>query len=241
MRLRYVVALLWSLFLIAPCLFSQNAHNMSGKLDGPLLAGGVATFSYSFYLMNKVEPLTEAQVREADPLQVKPLDRVSTRQWSPRAHKTSDLFLRASFISQFALLTDQESRDEIGAIGVMAAEVAFINNGITNIFKGAFKRSRPFVYNPAAPMGIKKEKNARWSFFSGHASNSASYTFFAAKVYTDNNPGSKWNPYVWTTAAVVPAITSLLRVKAGKHFPTDVVVGYAVGAAIGIIVPQLHK
>jgi len=26
-----------------------------------------------------------------------------------------------------------------------------------------------------------------------------------------------------------------------KHFPTDVIVGSVIGAAIGIIIPQLHK
>jgi membrane-associated phospholipid phosphatase len=30
------------------------------------------------------------------------------------------------------------------------------------------------------------------------------------------------------------------RILAGEHFPTDVVAGAAVGAAIGLIVPALH-
>jgi membrane-associated phospholipid phosphatase len=32
-----------------------------------------------------------------------------------------------------------------------------------------------------------------------------------------------------------------LRYGGGKHFFSDIIVGYAVGAAIGILVPQLHK
>ncbi|MEM9023429.1 MAG: phosphatase PAP2 family protein, partial [Bacteroidota bacterium] len=39
----------------------------------------------------------------------------------------------------------------------------------------------------------------------------------------------------------VPATTGLMRVLAGKHFPTDVITGYAVGGAIGFLVPHLHR
>jgi membrane-associated phospholipid phosphatase len=46
---------------------------------------------------------------------------------------------------------------------------------------------------------------------------------------------------LWTFAAAVPFATAYLRVSAGKHFPTDVMTGYAVGAAIGWLVPHLHK
>ncbi|MEZ4880043.1 MAG: phosphatase PAP2 family protein [Chitinophagales bacterium] len=46
---------------------------------------------------------------------------------------------------------------------------------------------------------------------------------------------------MWTGAAIIPAITGLCRYGAGKHFFTDVIVGYAIGSAIGIGIPQLHK
>ena len=36
-------------------------------------------------------------------------------------------------------------------------------------------------------------------------------------------------------------MTAYLRVRAGKHFLTDVIAGYAVGATIGILVPHLHR
>jgi len=58
-------------------------------------------------------------------------------------------------------------------------------------------------------------------------------------VYHDLNPNSDFDPVIWTTAALIPAITGYLRVKGGKHFPTDVVVGYVVGALVGILVPRL--
>ena len=46
---------------------------------------------------------------------------------------------------------------------------------------------------------------------------------------------------LWSGAVLIPATAAYLRVQSGKHFPTDVMAGYAVGAAIGWLVPHLHK
>jgi membrane-associated phospholipid phosphatase len=48
-------------------------------------------------------------------------------------------------------------------------------------------------------------------------------------------------PYVWATAAAFPLVTGILRLTAGKHYPSDVLVGYLVGAATGILVPFAHQ
>jgi membrane-associated phospholipid phosphatase len=69
----------------------------------------------------------------------------------------------------------------------------------------------------------------------------AAATFFAAKVFTDFNPDSKLKPYVWTAAAIVPAVVGYQRLRAGKHFLTDNLLGYGVGMACGILIPELHK
>ena len=220
---------------------AQSSHELDGKLDGLLLGSGAATFGLGLYFLGKTDPMTEEEIKLLDTLNVNPLDRPTTRNWNTRIHKSSDITLHTAFFSQFALVLNGNTRSEAGTVGVMMMEAALLNNGITNIFKGTVKRRRPFTYNPLAPMEKKLQKNGRYSFFSGHASNTASYAFLTAKIYSDNNPGSKWNPYIWTAAISLPALTSVLRVKAGKHFPTDVVVGYAVGATIGFLIPELHK
>ncbi len=237
----FVFAILACCCFVQTTAFTQASHKLDGKLDGALLGGGAVSFGLGFYFMGKVEPMTEKEISLLDPLNVNAFDRPTTRNWSTKAHHISDITLHSAFYGQFALLLDNNTRNEIGTAGTMMAEVILINNGITNILKGTAKRRRPFTYNPNAPLDKKMAKNGRYSFFSGHASNSAAYSFFAAKVYSDNNPGSKWNPYVWSAAVTLPAVTSFLRVKAGKHFPTDVIVGYAVGAAVGFLVPELHK
>lgn len=38
----------------------------------------------------------------------------------------------------------------------------------------------------------------------------------------------------------MPAVVAYFRIRAGKHFLTDNLVGYAVGATVGMVVPRLH-
>jgi len=47
----------------------------------------------------------------------------------------------------------------------------------------------------------------------------------------------------WTVLAsglTGSALVGVSRIAAGGHFPSDVLVGYAVGAAVGIALPALH-
>jgi membrane-associated phospholipid phosphatase len=63
-----------------------------------------------------------------------------------------------------------------------------------------------------------------------------------AKVLWDYHPewgNKRW--WLWAAAMVPPAFVGYNRYKAYKHFPTDVIFGTAVGAAVGILNPQLHK
>ncbi|HEX8460354.1 MAG TPA: phosphatase PAP2 family protein, partial [Segetibacter sp.] len=79
------------------------------------------------------------------------------------------------------------------------------------------------------------------AFFAGHTAATAAATFFMAKAFADFNPDSKAKPYVWAFAASVPALVGYLRYKGGMHFLSDNLLGYAVGAGAGILVPKLHS
>ena len=122
----------------------------------------------------------------------------------------------------------------------MYLETAIVNYGITELVKVLAKRTRPYAYNKQLDNGIKIKRDTRKSFFSGHTSHVAASSFFTAKVLSDMHPGDS-QAFYWITAATIPAVTAYLRVKGGKHFPTDVLIGYAVGALVGILVPGLHK
>jgi undecaprenyl-diphosphatase len=51
-------------------------------------------------------------------------------------------------------------------------------------------------------------------------------------------------PRPWITLALATGLSTFVsveRVRAGKHFPTDVIAGSLAGAAVGVVVPHLHR
>jgi len=206
-------------------LFAQDTspYQYDKKNDIIVYSASATTLGLSYYLHEeKLEVLSEDFIQTLDRNSVNKFDRVATRFSSVSASNVSDAFLISSAIAPGFLFTSKKVRKDFGK-------------------KYTTKRTRPLVYNPEFELADKTNKSARRSFFSGHTSAVASNSFFTAKVFSDYFPDSKWKPLVWGVAATAPAITGYLRVRAGKHFPTDVIAGYALGAGIGILIPHLHK
>jgi len=220
---------------------AQEVYELNWKKDGGLVALAGISGGLGLHLRNNLTELTTADLEILNANQVNRFDRIATKFYSPKADKTSDVFWVGTHAFPFLFLAHKKSRKNFGKIAALYGETFFITTGITLLIKTTVKRSRPFVYNPNDPLDKKTAKNARTAFLSGHTSVSAANSFFAAKVFADYFPDSKWKPAVWTTAAIIPAITGYLRVRAGKHFPTDTIAGYALGAAVGVLIPQLHK
>lgn len=117
---------------------------------------------------------------------------------------------------------------------MLAADAAF------TLTVGNVYRYRPYLYGTEGGNG-RSGKIATNSFFAGHTAHTATATFSAAKVFHDFNHYSPAQPYVWGAAAILPAAVAYYRLEAGKHFLSDNLVGYTVGATMGRLVPQLHK
>jgi len=228
----------WSLAIST--LWGQTYELQTGQELG-LTGGGVGLSVTSGFFARDVKLLTPEEIAQLDPDEIMGMYRWVTRQFSVSAQKVSDVFLYSSFAMPATLYLDQPARTEAGKVGLLYLETLLITTGLTNLVKVAVRRKRPFMYNDSAPIDLKMKKSAQYSFFSGHTSVTASMSFLTAKLYHDFYPDSSARPYVWATAAIIPALTGYLRIRGGKHFVTDVVVGYAVGALVGILVPQIHK
>ena len=90
-------------------------------------------------------------------------------------------------------------------------------------------------------MAERTTGNNRNSFYSGHDASVTYASFFTAKVFCDFHPdfGLGKKLLIYAAASVPSIIEGYFRVRALAHFPSDVAVGYSLGAAIGIIVPEL--
>jgi membrane-associated phospholipid phosphatase len=219
----------------------NSPYTLSYKLDIPAGTVGLG-FNFAYFLLDKkTKPLTAPEISILQRDDIPRIDRSAAYNWSKPAALSSDVIMFSSMAAPAFLLFDKDIRRDWAKIGTIWAETMALNTGITNMTKVLVKRTRPYAYNPDAPLHKKEERDARYSFFSGHTSVTSSMTFMTAKIYSDYHPGSKALPYVWAGAAIVPAATAFLRWRAGKHFFSDVLVGYISGAIVGFIVPHLHK
>lgn len=236
--------LLFILFLLTNHLLigqESSVYNWSWKNDGITLGAGATVWIGAQFLKEKADKATLDDLRLLNRVDVWAFDRGAIGNNSESARSLSNTFLFSSIALPFVPLLDKHSKGERTAIIGMAIEGFLITDGITNIFKATAKRFRPYTYDPAILDEDKLNATARQSFISGHTSVTAFATFFTAKVLTDLHPNSKLKPLIWTSAVAIPAFTGYLRYIGGRHFPTDIITGYAFGAAVGYLVPQLHK
>ncbi|MCO5231923.1 MAG: phosphatase PAP2 family protein [Chitinophagales bacterium] len=191
----------------------------------------------------KNQGFTESEIQQLQ-FNVNKFDHSSiNRSYNKKIHLVSDIGMMTAVATPLLLLIDSKVRNktELRYIAPMWAETFALTYALTGMTKELVRRTRPYVYYDDVPLEKKMKKEARASFFSGHTSMTAASTFFTAKIYADMNPNSRWKPLVWTGAAMFPLGVGMLRYSGGKHFWTDILTGYIVGATVGILVPHLHK
>lgn len=233
----------WMLLLLAMKLSAQGDGHVYRIAPGEAWAAPlVGLFAGAgWYAQSQVEPFTLPELAALDRSTIPAFDRWNAGTWRPGVSRATDVLVGATCLSPFALFASKRPRTEFGRIALMGAEASLTSFGLVNTAKGIAQRTRPFAYGSTAPLDELTSPHARLSFFSGHTCFAATASFFAAKVFADMHPESKLRPMIWASAATIPAAVATMRILAGKHFITDVITGYAVGAAVGILVPALHK
>jgi membrane-associated phospholipid phosphatase len=107
--------------------------------------------------------------------------------------------------------------------------------------KGGVQRIRPYAYNPIVPIDKKLTAESKRSFFSGHTTMAFASTVFLSTIFSTYYPDSKTKPFIWTGSLLLASTVGYLRINAGSHFLTDVLVGAIVGTTIGYIIPKIHE
>ncbi len=218
----------------------QNIYKYRLGVDIPIGLITLGTGATSLILHKKKKPLTLGELSNLQATDVNKFDRYAIYQHSKPSAIASDVFQYTAMVSPALLFIDKDIRKDWNTVLPIWMETFAITSTLTMFTKELAKRNRPYVYSDY-DNGNKYSKDARSSFWSGHTSITAASTYFIAMVYADYHPHSRWKPLMWTGAAILPALTGLTRVKAGKHYWTDVITGYAVGALVGTLTPFLHR
>ena len=168
-------------------------------------------------------------------------DRLTKPRKAQWASAASDVTVDVSLLLPAVLLAGQRSRHDFGKVAVLFSETMLLNQGMTDLIKGTFHRPRPYLYDTALNPQLLVTDKDRVAFVSGHTSTAAASCFFLGRVFADYYPESPLRTFVWAAAATFPVATAYLRIRAGQHYPSDVVAGYLLGALIGYGVPALHR
>jgi membrane-associated phospholipid phosphatase len=219
-----------------------SPYKMSWKVDLPITVAGIGLSYLGTQLINNKRDLTELEVRAKTRDKLPFFDRGNAGYYSEKADEDSYLGFHASFALPVAMvLLNSHQRHNAFQVLSLYVETMAITGTLFTMTAGTVYRSRPYVYGNNVDLAEKMDNDSHRSFFAGHTAATASASFFAAKVFSDFNPDSKLKPVIWGIAAALPAIVGYQRYKAGMHFLSDNLLGYAIGAAAGIYVPQLHK
>ncbi len=159
--------------------------------------------------------------------------------------QASDLGLPLLIVTPGLLAFNKNIRKDWFRILVMYYEMHAITFSLYNysFFGPAFQNKyRPLVYYDQLPTYVRNPGNNRNSMYSGHEATAIASTYFMVKVYSDYHPEIGQKKYLlYAIATIPPLIEGYLRVKGLEHFPSDVLVGLAIGAACGVLVPEVHR
>ena len=232
----------------------QAQNNFPYKLkrtDFYLMPSAIALTAGGGILSNKKDHnLTLAQIQSLNRNSVNRFDRIATKQWSLSAAQFSNYPNRIIPALAAAVVIPQLKNKQwknAATLGIMYTEVLLFTRGFTEIIKSTAGRTRPYLYNDAYTTQQrfdwqgKEGPVASTSFISGHSSKTFAFAVFLSKTYTDIYGRNIWSRIIWGTSLSIATATAYARVKAGVHFPTDVIAGAVVGSAIGYFIPVLHK
>jgi membrane-associated phospholipid phosphatase len=212
------------------------------------LATGANIYAIPNLVYNK-DTLTNAEIAGLNPDALNGFERWALKQDPSQAgnfDKTSDYILQGTVLLPALLGFEKSIRKDALRLLVMYYETHAVTFTLYNFsfFGPTFQNKyRPSTYYPEVPMEDRKSGNSKNSQYSGHTASAAAATFFLAKVYNDYHPefssGKKY--MIYGLAAIPPLVQGYMRMKALKHFPSDILIGYIIGATCGIAVPEMHR
>ena len=230
-------------FLFSPVNKAQDEDYSPFKLDltreALIYGAGTVAGITALASLSRLSRLTVDEVNTLDPADVNSFDRSAIGP--KREENTGDFLLFMSYALPLSLLAFEDTRNDFPELFLMYGEVLLVTGALNGIVKGIVKRTRPYAYSDETIIDKRTSSEARVSFFSGHTSVTAAITFFTANVFNSYITDRTAQILIWSVAALYPAVTGYLRISSSNHFPTDVIVGYAVGTGIGFLIPELHK
>jgi membrane-associated phospholipid phosphatase len=218
--------------------------------DGIHVATGAALVAGAELLRIEVRPVPAQGFDRADIRWS--VDRDQIGRLDSRAVPASDLAsgISIAYPMLLAFATQPAGERASGTLrrGVIHLEAYLLATAASRWLKGALDRPRPYTYLAAAERPGEAtydvtDDEAFESMPSGHASASFCGAAFAMTDHLLTRPRAQAIERIGVAfgGGLLAGVTSALRVRAGKHFPSDVLAGGAIGVTSGIVVPLSHR
>jgi len=222
-----------------PATRADGPYELSWSVDLPLFLGSAALWSTMFVLR-------DGEIRRSCPCSGDDLpgfERIALGR-SDAADAASDVLVGAALVAPLLLDALDVSRSGASWQGywedmVVVAEALLANGAINEVVKAAASRPRPRIHDLPAGADLSNADDYT-SFYSAHTSNTFAVGMAYAFTYAHRHPDDPMRWALYGGAVAVGAGVGALRVAAGAHFPSDVIVGGLAGAAVGTIVPWMH-
>jgi membrane-associated phospholipid phosphatase len=219
----------------------DQVYKLKPIVDVPLTAVGAAWSLYAFTKIYSKPESSAEDIMALDKENINGFDRWAAGKTDPTASDNSDYLFYGAMPLPVLLLLDKKIRKDAPKIGFLYLESMAVTGLLYTGSTYFVDRYRPETYNANLPLSDRMNGNNRNSFIAGHPALVATSTFFIAKVYSDYHPESNWKWVFFGGAAAATGATAYLRHIAGKHFPSDLLIGTTVGTLSGILVPHFHK
>lgn len=234
------------LFVLTPAIaFQPLPYGVSPSVDLPLALGLYAMKSNSDALLarTRAENSWNSALNRSS---IPSYDRWAIGNYSPRISALSSVVAGAGLLVPIAVdLTDSwqgtTSWTSLIVDGILLEETLVLSGALSSYAKSMRVHSTPISYDPSVPESEKTTSQNASSFFSNHTASAFATAVFSSYTFQIRHPDSRLTPWVWGASLGIASAVGSMRILAGKHFPSDVVAGAAVGAMCGYWVPKIHR
>jgi membrane-associated phospholipid phosphatase len=251
--LNYSFQILFVILLLFIATFSRSQSNdtlskeatfspyqLSWKTDGIIAGTGISLRLLGEFLPQKELLLDEEETNTFTSEDLVWFDRAAIDKFKPELINLSTSMNYYAFIAPLPLFLSRNVRNDFLTITTMFIETRLFAEAAPMITKKLFPRYRPYVFSQEFDFETKEGFNDSRSFFSNQSAYVFSSAVFTAKVFNDFYPESKARYWIWGSALTTATAISVFRHEIGIHYLSDLVVGAAIGSALGYFIPHFH-
>lgn len=207
-------------------------YRIRPALDLPVTAGLLVAAGVPYLFPHLITPSCPC-----DPADVNRFDRIAIGHRSAVAATASDVTAALALaVPPLADALHLGLGAPLAADATVFAETLAVNSALVVAAKYGVRRPLPLTYD-GDPRYVRSQGGYR-SFYSGHTSTVVAALTASAWTMRWRDGERGWP---WAVVAAAGSSVGVERVLAGRHFPTDVIVGAAAGFAVGTAVPWLHR